>query len=34
LATEIAQAGYRRAMTCYTNRALAKACLDFYRSIE
>jgi L-malate glycosyltransferase len=32
-ATEIAQAGYRRAMTCYTNRALAKACLDFYRSI-
>ncbi len=32
-AADIAQAGYRRAMSCYTNRALAKACLDFYQSL-
>lgn len=32
-ATQIGQRGYQRAMVHYTNRALAKQLLDFYRSL-
>ncbi|MBE9112440.1 glycosyltransferase family 4 protein [Nodosilinea sp. LEGE 07298] len=31
---ELAEAGYHRAMSCYTNRALAKQLLAFYTEIE
>ena len=33
LARELAQAGYERAMSCYTNKALAEQLLDFYQQL-